>query len=233
LMFNEPDLNFRAEYTFFDRSTGRPVCSGNGESCQRRTQEGMQRLPCPSPNACEFGANGLCKPYGRLYVRIGDETELNAFVFRTTGFNSIRTLTARLRYYYAVSGGCLSTLPLELRLRGKSTTQSHRTPIYYVDITLREGYTLEQAIKEAKAKAEALEQAGVEQTALDACARENLAGNDFEADDEELVFVEEFIGDASEAVAAREASNGEGCRGESSNKLQITSNETLKEKLNA
>ena len=34
LLFNEPDLNFRAEYSLFDRNTGRPLCVGNGETCQ-------------------------------------------------------------------------------------------------------------------------------------------------------------------------------------------------------
>ena len=33
LLFNEPDLNFRAEYSLFDRTTGRPLCVGNGETC--------------------------------------------------------------------------------------------------------------------------------------------------------------------------------------------------------
>ncbi|WP_348719753.1 hydrolase or metal-binding protein, partial [uncultured Alcanivorax sp.] len=137
LPFNDPDLNLRAEYTFFERKSGRPLCSGDGESCRRRTDQGLEQLPCPSPDLCEFGAHDLCKPYGRLYVRIGEEDELGCFVFRTTGYNSIRTLAARLRYFHAISGGNLATLPLELKLRGKSTTQSHRAPIYYVDLTLR------------------------------------------------------------------------------------------------
>lgn len=71
-----------------------------------------------------------CKPYERLHVRTGDEDELGSFVFRTTGFNSIRTLTTRMKYYQAVSGNRLASMKLELRLRGKSTTQSHRAPIY-------------------------------------------------------------------------------------------------------
>ena len=79
---------------------------------------------------------------------VGDE--LGSFVLRTTGFNSIRTLSARLRYFHALSGGLLSTLPLELRLRGKSTTLSHRAPIYYVDLTLRDGTPLAQAIATAR-----------------------------------------------------------------------------------
>ena len=97
LPFNDPDLNLRAEYTFFERKSGRPLCSGDGETCRRRTDQGLKQLPCPSPDLCEFGAHDLCKPYGRLYVRIGEEDELGCFVFRTTGYNSIRTLAARLR----------------------------------------------------------------------------------------------------------------------------------------
>lgn len=64
----------------------------------------------------------------------------SAFIFRTTGFNSIRTLAARLAYYHAASSG------LQLTLRAKSTTQSYRTPVYYVDLTLRDGISLNDAI---------------------------------------------------------------------------------------
>ncbi len=35
LLFNEPELNFRADYTLFDRQSGRPICVGNGEICKR------------------------------------------------------------------------------------------------------------------------------------------------------------------------------------------------------
>src|SRR5471032_2702358 len=142
-LFNDPDLNLRAQYSLFDRKTGRPLCAGNGETCRRYTGSAVESLPCPSPDGCELGKGGQCKPYGRLNVKLGDDDELGSFVFRTTGFNSIRTLAARLSYYQAVSGDLLACLPLELRLRGKSTTQSHCSAIYYVDLTVREGKTLE------------------------------------------------------------------------------------------
>ena len=102
LLFDDPDLNLRANYSLFDRVTGRPLCVGNGETCRRVTASGLQTLPCPSPEACDLALGGYCKPYGRLNVRIGDEDELGSFVFRTTGFNSIRTLSSRLRYFHAV-----------------------------------------------------------------------------------------------------------------------------------
>ncbi len=179
LLFDDPDLSLRANYTMFDRATGRPLCVGNGETCKRATASGMQSYPCPSPAACALAVGGHCKPYGRLNVRIEVEgcagDELGSFVLRTTGFNSIRTISARLRYFHALSGGLLSTLPLELRLRGKSTTLSHRTPIYYVDLTLRGDSTLADAIGSARVAWDAREAAGVNQAALDEAARVGFA----------------------------------------------------------
>ena len=58
MLFNDPDLNLRAEYSLFDRQTGRPVCVGNGETCRRFTNQGVQTLPCPSPDACELAKTG-------------------------------------------------------------------------------------------------------------------------------------------------------------------------------
>ena len=197
LPFNDPDLNLRAEYTFFERKSGRPLCSGDGESCRRRTDQGLEQLPCPSPDLCEFGAHDLCKPYGRLYVRIGEEDGLGCFVFRTTGYNSIRTLAARLRYFHAISGGNLATLPLELKLRGKSTTQSHRAPIYYVDLTLRAGLSMAEAVSQAREASKQRESQGINQTELDKVAQTGLLNAQFEYSEEEgLQVVEEFVPDS-------------------------------------
>ncbi|MEQ6885515.1 hydrolase or metal-binding protein [Salicola sp. Rm-C-2C1-2] len=193
MLFNDADLNLRAEYTMFDRTNGRPVCVGDGESCRRLTESGVQSLPCPGPTLCEFGKGGLCKPYGRLNVRIGDDDELGTFIFRTTGYNSIRTLAARLRYYQAVSGNRLAFMSLELRLRGKSTTQSHRTPIYYVDLTVREGQSVQEALQEAQDNEQTSQQAGYDQAALDEAGKRGFENAEFEYSEEDTPAVlEEF-----------------------------------------
>ena len=193
MIFNDPELNLRAEYSLFDRQTGRPICVGNGQTCQRMTSQGVEQHPCPSPDLCPLGQGGHCKPYGRLHVNLGEADELGTFIFRTTGFNSIRTLAARLRYYHAASGGLLSCLPLQLTLRGKSTTQSYRTPIYYVDLTLRDGVNLQQAISSAKQIDEQSKAAGFYQEALDHVARQGYGNASFEVGGEEgLDIVEEF-----------------------------------------
>ncbi len=206
LLFNDPDLNFRADYSLFDRNTGRPLCVGDGETAKGVTTEGMKEYHCPSPAACELGRKGGCKPYGRLNVRIGDEDPLGSFIFRTTGFNSIRTLAARLQYFRAISGNRLSCLPLELRLRGKSTRQSHGTPIYYVDVTVRTGVSLEEALVEAKRIEEQRQASGFDQEALELSARQGLANGAFEESDEEGgAVVEEFFPETA-AVSAPEQS---------------------------
>lgn len=199
MLFNEADLNLRAEYSLFDRTNGRPLCVGNGETCKRNLPDGAKTLPCPSPNSCELARGGACKPYGRLNVKIGDEDEIGTFIFRTTGFNSIRTLAARLSYYQAVSGNRLACLPLELRLRGKSTTLSHRAPIYYVDLCIREGMTLETAIAEATALDTKRKESSFDQLALDEAARQGFDNSSFEESTEELPeILEEFFAEGAD-----------------------------------
>lgn len=206
-LFNDPDLNLRAEYSCFDRDTGRPVCIGNGETCRRAGDNGIEELPCPSPDACVFGRAGGCKPYGRLNVLIGDEDELGSFVFRTTSFNSIRTLAARLHYFSAVSGNVLACLPLELKLRGKSTTQSYRSAIYYVDLCVRTGSTLETAIIEARELHARRKAAGFDQQALDTAAHAGFSNGAFEESiDESAAVAEEFY----PAETGHDSSHGNG-----------------------
>ncbi|MFZ1547725.1 MAG: hydrolase or metal-binding protein, partial [Candidatus Nitrotoga sp.] len=41
VLFNSSDLNMRAEYSLFDRTTGRPMCVGDGEKAKRVTAEGV------------------------------------------------------------------------------------------------------------------------------------------------------------------------------------------------
>lgn len=201
MIFNDPELNLRAEYNLFDRQTGRPVCVGNGEVCQRLTNQGIEQHPCLSPDLCPLAQGGNCKPFGRLHVNLNESDELGTFIFRTTGFNSIRTLAARLSYYHAASNGLLSCLPLQLTLRGKSTTQSYRTPVYYVDLTLRDGVNLQQAIQTAKEIDQQCKATGFNQTALDQMARQGFSNARFEVNSEEgLGLVEEYYTDENSEI---------------------------------
>jgi hypothetical protein len=198
LMFNDSDLNLRAEYSAFDRNTGRPLCVGNGEIAKRVGPDGMEEQVCLGPERCPYGKATSCKLYGRLNVQVeGQNDELGSFIFRTTGYNSVRTLAARLRYFEAVSGSNTRHLPLLLRLRAKSTTQSRRTPVYYVDLTLREEQTLADAVALARDQALHEQEAGIDTVQLETAAKLLLANGQFEDSEEEIPQVlEEFYPEA-------------------------------------
>lgn len=195
MLFNDTDLNLRAEYSAFDRNTGRPLCVGNGESAKRvNEQGGTDEQACTGPQFCPFARQHGCKLYGRLNVQVdGQNDELGSFIFRTTGYNSVRTLAARLQYFHAISGGLTRYLPLLLRLRAKSTTLSYQTPVYYVDLTLREGAELASVIAQAKDAARSDIEAGIVLTGLEQTARQLLQNGQFEDSEEEIPLVmEEF-----------------------------------------
>ena len=208
LLFNDPGLNLRASYTLFDRATARPLCVGDGQHCKRVTHSGVENLACPGPDHCAVGIEGGCKLFGRFNVRI-DHPEnhsdaFSTFVLRTTSVNTIRTLMARMQYLQAVSGGLLAFLPLELRLRGKSTAQSYRVPIYYVDLGLRESLEPTAAVMQAREEMQRAQAAGLDLAALEEAAREGSAQGLFEETDEDAsAVVQEFYPQA-EAGAEHE-----------------------------
>lgn len=148
----------------------------------------MQSMSYPSPDACPLAKGGACKPYERLNVVIGDEDLPGSFVFRTTGFNSIRTLATRLHYFQAISGNRLACLPLELRLGGKSTRQSYGTPIFCTDLTVRGGMDMAEALLTASELDSRLQAAGFDQAALDKEARRGFAFPSV------LIFASMFVG---------------------------------------
>lgn len=146
-----------------------------------------------SPDRCPLAQSGTCKPCGRLYVNLSEDDELDIFIFRTTGFSSIRTLTARLIYFAAVWGNKLSCLPLQLTPRGKSNTRSYRTPIYFVDLTLRDGITLKKAVQEAQVIDKGLTEHGFDQAALEEAAKQSYVNSYFQVNSEDAFeIVEEF-----------------------------------------
>ncbi|MFT3755288.1 MAG: hydrolase or metal-binding protein [Pseudoxanthomonas sp.] len=217
LMFNAPELNLRADYHLFDRKTGRATCVGNGEKARRFDKDnGIVHVECPGPDGCPF-AKGECKAYARFNVLVGDGTDdaLGSFVLRSTSINTIRTIAARLEYFRAVSGGRLACMPLELKLRGKSTRMSFGATIYYVDLVVRSGLTLEQAIAEAIKRDTERKEAGFDQQALDQAATQGFANGAFEElDDDGTAVIEEFYPPAKgEQELQQKPVNTNGLRG--------------------
>ena len=101
-------------------------------------------------------------------------------------------------------------MPLELKLRGKSTRQSHGSAIFYVDITLRNNQSIEEALAEANRIDEQRQAAGFDQTALDQAARLGFANGAFEDNEEDggTVVDEFFPIDTAVALDAPDTGNG-------------------------
>jgi len=198
MLFNDTDLNLRAEYSAFDRQTGRPLCVGDGEKAKRVGESGgIEEQACTGPQFCPYAQQHGCKLYGRLNVQVdGQGDELASFIFRTTGYNSVRTLAARLQYFQALSGNHTRYLPLQLKLRAKTTTLSYQTPVYYVDLTLRDGAELATTIQQAKEAAESDTEAGLLLDEWEQTAKQLLQNGQFEDSEEEIPLVmEEFYPD--------------------------------------
>lgn len=57
MLFNDPALNLRANYTLFDRATTRPLCVGDGQTRKRMTAKGVEH-PCEDPDLCALAIEG-------------------------------------------------------------------------------------------------------------------------------------------------------------------------------
>lgn len=91
-------------------------------------------------------------------------------------------------------------MPLELKLRGKSTTQSYRSAIYYVDLVVQSGLTLEDAIARARELDSQRKASGFDQAALDEAAWQGFGNGAFEeAGEDTQAVVEEFYPEAEGA----------------------------------
>lgn len=210
VMFDDPSLNVRAEYTAFDKTNGRPICTGNGDKARRfvPAENKVEEVNCPGPEGCEYGAKNRCKPYGRLGLQVeGQKDDLAVMMFRTTGFNSIRTLMARLHYIHGLNNGKLAGFPLSLKIRAK--TASLNRAIYYVDLEVREGVDLFAAVKASHEFHKAWEEAGMSREHFEEAARQGMANGMFEDSDEDgLNVVEEFYSFGEEGEVEDELQEG-------------------------
>jgi hypothetical protein len=57
VLFNDSDLNLRAEYSAFDRQTGRPLCVGNGEVARRVGRKAWRRSAALDQSAAPLPGN--------------------------------------------------------------------------------------------------------------------------------------------------------------------------------
>lgn len=179
LAYNDPGLMLRNRFTVFDNKN-RQVCSGNGVTARRATENGVQTVDCPRPENCRFGQDNRCANYTRFYTQIeGQSDPLGVFALRTASHNSLDYLAGHLLRLHGLTQGKLAGMPLMLKLVPKTTAQSMWSTIYFANLELRPGHSLIDALRETNQYQGALEQAGLSQERMEAAMREGMANSDF------------------------------------------------------
>lgn len=109
LLFNEPTLNFITRYNQYQG--GKCLCQGDGETAR---QADGTKIEC-NPETCPQFAKKLCKPNGILSVILMKSPRLGGvYKFRTTSFNSIRSILSSMFFLSSLTGGVLAMIPLKL-----------------------------------------------------------------------------------------------------------------------
>lgn len=211
LAFNDPALNLHSSYSCFDPKTGRVLCTSNGETAKRATGDGVASVSCPRPEACEYGQRNRCKNMSRFYMQIeGQQDELGLFILRSTSWNSLTSLSARLAMLHGLTGGRIAGMPLTLQLKQKSTTMSFRQPIYFADLEFRSGMTMAQTIEAARDYQKTRAQCGLSQEGLEKALSACLKNSDFA---DEIEDMDEFLSDEELLTRAEDNLKSSGLRG--------------------
>jgi hypothetical protein len=152
LLFSDSALNCHVDVTSLDQPPLKhPNGVVNGEDGKLLPEHSMYLLPPAAPEVCPFAQGGHCTPYNYLNITLGNE-EIGHLAFLPS-LNKLQTLTPQRRSFPVISGKRQTDLQMELRLRGKPVRQHAGRPIYYVDLTLRNGTTLEKTLANARGTA--------------------------------------------------------------------------------
>jgi hypothetical protein len=153
LQFSNPTLDCHADFTLIDQHSlkSQMGIGSYGEDHKRPPEPDMPLLPPTSPAACPFARGGHCAFNDHLNITLGYE-EVGCLVFLPS-LNSLRALAPKRCAIPVIAGKRLTCHQMEFRLRGKPARQHAGMPIYYADITIRSGTTLEKTLANARGTA--------------------------------------------------------------------------------
>jgi len=198
VMFNSPTLTIRERLEAYQ--DGRLTCaSGGGSKARRITANGMETVDCHGPDGCAFARESKqgCDLMARINLQIDAESDkcrndpLSSFILRTRGYNSAKTIRQKLEMAASMFKGKIVGVPFILKLRKKSSPLSRNTPFYYVDLVLAR--SLIESAKIAQSTATEMEEAGLDQAALEKAVLDGMANGPFEDTIEELVEMEDML----------------------------------------
>jgi hypothetical protein len=145
LLYNDIELNLQTRYACFRGKTR--WCTGDGEEASRLKSEkpvSYETIKCPCERAEpdyageDNSGKGKCKVTGCLSCLIDGSDKIGGvWKFRTTSFNSARSMLSSLLMIKRLTGGIVAGIPLHLTVSPKSTNNpvdGQPVTIYVVNI---------------------------------------------------------------------------------------------------
>lgn len=210
---NDPSLVVRSRLEAFDMASGRPVCASTaaGKAKRRLDSGDVLEVDCVGCDSCQFARSpGLeCKFFGRIHVKIAGQTStLGTYVLRSSSYNTLRSVEAKLWQYWALFGKRLRGVPFVLKLRQISSANSQWQPFYMVDLELATA-SLEEAMKHALDRATSDKDAGFSLSDFEQVMREGLDNGEFAGGVDEDYDVAEHSRQAASRAVGRACTIGQ------------------------
>jgi len=132
LLYNDPDLNMFTAYRCYAGRTC--ACRGNGVTAKQLNDNGeWAEVQCPCKKLT--GKNPTCKPNGIFSFLFPDAPLQGVAKFRTTSYNSIRSIAGGMELVRSLTRGRLIGIPFFLRLNEtQAQVQGKVQTIYYLSL---------------------------------------------------------------------------------------------------
>jgi len=138
LLFDDPELNFIVRFSCYKGTSC--WCVGDGKKAFRLKNNNGEReeVQCPCERVLpSYNGNEKCKVFGRLMVLLQGVKRIGGcWVFRTTSWNTVRSIQSSMAFLRQLTGGILSGIPLMLTINPKAVIIPNGSPqtIYVVNL---------------------------------------------------------------------------------------------------
>jgi len=139
LLFDDPNLNFMVRFSCYKNA--QQWCVGDGEKAFRLSEKNSgerEQVQCPCQRVLpDYSGTDKCKVFGRLSVIIrGVERLGGVWVFRTTSWNSVRSIMSSMLFIRQITGGILAGIPLVMSIHPKTaiTPKGEIQTVYIVTL---------------------------------------------------------------------------------------------------
>jgi hypothetical protein len=212
VIYDRPNLNIGEQYAAFTQD-GRQSCVGNGHKAKRVDLNGhMSEVQCPGSDNCQYGQQPetRCKVFTRALFHLeGQDASENAFIFRTSSYNSVNDMRFRLEAFHAGFGKMLSGLPLWLTMRLKSSAISADRQFWYTSLEPR-FESMKAGIQAVKQRRNEEVEAGFDRNAYETAISRLLGNGAFNETMEDMEEFEDLLARPASAIALPAVRRGRG-----------------------